>query len=163
MKKPMLMALLLAVSLAAAPREKAEGATAFRDVNLLPMTGNVVQPHQTVLVREGKILQVGDSRRIAVPKGARVIDGRGKYLMPGLADMHVHSGTRDWETPDYNLFLANGVTTMRDLTQGGPVSSIKTWCADFNGKKRLGPTIYNAWTVWCWPRLPATPRASLPG
>jgi tetratricopeptide (TPR) repeat protein len=148
MKKTLLILLCCAAALAAAENEKMS-VTAFRDVNLVPMTGDAVLPHQTVLVRDGKIFQVGDGK-LSIPKGALVIDGRGRYLMPGLADMHVHSGTREWETPDYNLFLANGVTTLRDLTQEGPVGSIKRYCADFNSKKRLGPTIYNAWTLWGW-------------
>ncbi len=127
-----------------------EACTAFVNVTVIPMTSAQALPGQTVLVRGGRIFQVGDSGSMRLPEGAAVIDGTGKYLMPGLADMHVHSGTREWETPDFNLFLANGVTTVRDLTQGGPVASIKKYCADINGKKRLGPTIYNAWTIWGW-------------
>ncbi len=127
-----------------------EPVIAFRDVNLLAMTGFRVQPDQTVLVRGDRIWKIGASRSLAIPAGATVIDGRGRFLMPGLADMHVHSGTREWETPDYNLFLANGVTTIRDLTQEGPVSSIKRLGADFRERRRLGPTIYDAWTLWGW-------------
>lgn len=121
---------------------------AFRDINLVPMTSNQVLPHQTVLVKYGRILQTGDSSKLPAPKEAIVIEGTDKYLMPGLADMHVHIGSVEWETPDVNLFLANGVTTVRDLTQGGQINSIKRWTADFNSKKRLGPTILNAWTLW---------------
>ncbi len=139
---------VLLAALPALPGGDASPVVAFRDVSLVPMTSAVVLPHQTVLVKEGRIVAVGDSRTVSVPPGATVIEGTGKYLMPGLADMHVHFGLIEWETPDANLYLANGVTTVRDLTQGGPVSSIKRWSADFNAKKRLGPTIYNAWTLW---------------
>ena len=145
----LMMAVLLAVP-GLCVGQSAEGVTAFANVNLVSMTSAHRLPGQTVLIRGGTILRIGDSKSLPIPRGATVIDGTGKYLMPGLADMHVHSGTREWETPDYNLFLANGVTTVRDLTQGGPVASIKKWSADFNVKKRLGPTIYNAWTIWGW-------------
>lgn len=47
-----------------------------------------------------------------------MIDGAGKYLMPGLADMHTHINNSMFEYPFFNLFLANGVTTIRDLAQG---------------------------------------------
>src|SRR3712207_7476109 len=54
---------------------------------------------QTVLVRDGLISEVGDARRVRVPAGALRIDGRGKYLLPGLADMHAHLFTDDGHIP----------------------------------------------------------------
>ena len=126
-----------------------EGLIAFRNVNLITMTSEKVIPYQTVLIKGNKIFEIGSSRETDIPEDAVIIDGTGKYLMPGLADMHVHFGERDWETPDANLFLANGVTTVRDLSQGS-FNSIKKWCEEFNSKKRLGPAIYNARTIWGW-------------
>ncbi|HNX98020.1 MAG TPA: amidohydrolase family protein, partial [Candidatus Aminicenantes bacterium] len=150
MKSPVWLFLLgCTAALSAAAPDSREAVIAFRDVTVVPMTREVLLPHRTVLVRGGRILAIGD-RRQAIPPGALVVDGRGRYLMPGLADMHVHCGTREWETPDFNLFLAGGVTTVRDLTQGGPVASIQRYRADFDAKRRLGPTIYDAWTVWGW-------------
>jgi tetratricopeptide (TPR) repeat protein len=126
-----------------------EGLVAFKNVNLITMTSDKVMPDRTVIVNGNKIYKIGSSREVSIPEGAVIIDGTGKYLMPGLADMHVHFGERDWETPDANLFLANGVTTVRDLSQGS-FNSIKKWCEEFNSKKRLGPAIYNARTIWGW-------------
>lgn len=126
-----------------------EGMIAFRNVNLITMTSEKVIADQTVIVKGNNIYKIGSSKEVSVPEGAVIIDGKGKFLMPGLADMHVHFGERDWETPDANLFLANGVTTVRDLSQGS-FNSIKKWCEEFNSKKRLGPAVYNARTIWGW-------------
>ena len=66
-------------------------ALVITDVNVLPMDVNEVTPAQTVVIRDGIISKLGDAVSVAVPAGAETIDGRGKYLMPGLADMHVHT------------------------------------------------------------------------
>src|SRR5690348_5013930 len=62
---------------------------AFVDVNVVPFDRERVLEAQTVIVREGRIAQIGPASKVKVPAGALKIDGRGKYLMPGLADMHV--------------------------------------------------------------------------
>src|SRR4051812_12971607 len=58
--------------------------TAFLNVNVIPMDRERVWSNQTVIVSDGVITQIGDARRIKIPKGARKIDGTGKYLIPGL-------------------------------------------------------------------------------
>ena len=70
----------------------ARGTFAFVDVSVIPMTGTGPQvlPNRTVIVRDGLITQVGAAGALAPPSGATVIQGRGKYLMPGLAEMHAH-------------------------------------------------------------------------
>ncbi|MBI5476596.1 MAG: amidohydrolase family protein [Ignavibacteriales bacterium] len=120
---------------------------AFKNIILIPMTSENVMRNQTVLVKDDRIYQIGSVETIDIPKEAFVVDGTGKYLMPGLADMHVHLISKEWETPEANMYLANGVTTIRDLSQGS-IMSIKKWCEDYNSKRRLGPTTYNAWTIW---------------
>jgi len=90
---------------------------AFANVNLVPMTGEKIIENQTVLVEGTKIVAIGGSDALRIPKGTHVIDGNGAYLMPGLADMHMHT-RQDWEDRDIwpvhplNLYLANGVTTI---------------------------------------------------
>ena len=84
--------------------------TAFVDVNVVPMDTERVLAHQTVLVVDGKIANMGP--RVDVPPNARTIDGHGTaYLAPGLADMHTHAHTQR----DMAMFLANGVTTILDM------------------------------------------------
>ena len=57
---------------------------------VVPMTDERVLGRHTVVVRGDGIVAVGPEGRVAVPTGATRIDGRGKYLIPGLVDMHVH-------------------------------------------------------------------------
>ena len=121
--------------------------TAFKNVNLVPMTKNKVISGQTVIVSDGRISKIGPFRRIAIPPDAFVIDGAGKYLMPGLADMHTHINNSMFDYPFFNLFLANGVTTIRDLAQGSP-PSVLHYRGEIESGKRLGPNILVAYTVW---------------
>jgi imidazolonepropionase-like amidohydrolase len=93
------------------------GALAITNVNAIPMTRDTVIRDATVLMRDGRIVAVG--RNVTVPTGARRIDGRGKYLIPGLADMHTHLYSDDDAVPDtaaaaeLGVMVANGVTTAR--------------------------------------------------
>ena len=90
----------------------------IRDVTVISMAGESCSGPASVLVRDGRIASIGKASDVAVPEGARAIDGRGKFLIPGLADMHVHLYSDD-EAPDsvapdeLGVMLANGVTTIR--------------------------------------------------
>ena len=92
---------------------------AFTDVNVIPMDEERVLPDQTVLVRDGRIEALGSSDEIDVPDDALVVDGTGKYLMPGLAEMHAHipSPQQGEDVIERTLFLylSNGVTTIRGM------------------------------------------------
>lgn len=101
----------------------APGTFAVTGVSVVPMTADTVVQTTTlqgatVLVRDGRIVAVGPSGSVAVPPGARRIDGSGRYLIPGLADLHTHLFADD-DLPDslaaYELgvMLANGVTATR--------------------------------------------------
>ncbi len=70
-----------------------------------------VEEDQTVLVTKGRITAVGPSAKVAVPPGARTLDAQGRFLMPGLWDMHAHLSSG----ADGPLAIASGVTTVRDL------------------------------------------------
>ena len=122
--------------------------SAFVDVNLVPMTEEKVLPGQTVLIRGDEIVQIGPVDEVRVPLNARVIDGSGKYLLPGLVDMHMHT-RQDWDEGELwpvsplILYLANGVTTIRDL---GPMGSEITyplqWRDEIDAGTRIGPRIF---------------------
>ncbi len=94
------------------------GTIAITNVNVVPMTRDTVIRDATVIVRNGRIATVAPARTTRVPAGATQIAGRGKYLIPGLADAHTHLYSDD-ELPDslasYELgvMLANGVTAAR--------------------------------------------------
>ncbi|HAY85952.1 MAG TPA: hypothetical protein DCY42_13860 [Chloroflexi bacterium] len=129
---------------------------AISNVNLVPMTEEVILENQTVLINEAQIAEIGSSEDIKIPKNAVIIDGAGFYLMPGLADMHMHS-TQDWETDwpvsPFALYLANGVTTVRNLDPLPGNSSTPTmnqadyalvWRDDILTQNRPGPMMYLA-------------------
>lgn len=72
-------------------------------------------PDQTVVVRDGRIAAVGPAASVAVPAGARVVDGRGKWVIPGLWDMHVHAAFPGLDRLTMPLLVANGVTGVREM------------------------------------------------
>jgi len=91
--------------------------TAFINVNVVPMSSEVVVAAQTVVVADGVIVAIGDVDQVPVPEDADIVDGTDRFLMPGLAEMHAHvanDGSENLER-DFTLFVANGVTTVRGM------------------------------------------------
>jgi len=92
---------------------------AFVEVDVLPMDSERVLRNQTVVVSEGRIVTLGASSTVSVSEGTVRIDGRGKYLMPGLAEMHGHipppSAPREFTLSVLVLYVANGITTVRGM------------------------------------------------
>jgi imidazolonepropionase-like amidohydrolase len=110
-------------------------AIAITGVTIIDPDAGASVPSMTVVIREGRIASSG--AHLAVPRDARVFDGRGKFLIPGLWDMHVHLGfTRESAFP---AFVANGVTAVRDL--GGELSEIDRWRTEIATGTRVGPLI----------------------
>ena len=133
----------------------ANPATVFVDVNVVPMDSDRVLPHQTVVVRDAKIEIVGSKSSVKAPPGALVIDGRGRYLMPGLVDMHVHfvrpptpGKNEDTTFSEYRelnerfalLFVANGITSVRVLWGHRGVDEIRDQILHHG---MLGPAVYS--------------------
>jgi len=126
--------------------------TAFQNVNLVPMTDEKIVKNQTVLVKGKRIIEIGLSNEITIPENSTLINGSGSYLMPGLADMHMH--TRDdwlsptWPVSPFNLYLANGVTTIRCF---GPLGKspnyILIWRDAINKGKLSGPTVITCGSI----------------
>lgn len=129
-----LAALLLAVQLVQA----AEGdVLALTHANVIDGTGSPVQTDVTVIVTGNRISAVGKSAKIHLPTTAVIVDATGKFLIPGLWDMHVH-----WYDKDYlPLFLANGVTGIR-LMLGAPMHH--EWRKDIETGKLQGPRLFIA-------------------
>lgn len=114
----LLGALLLLALPAAASGQVASEALAITHVEVITMADGRRLPDATVVVRGGRIAAVGPAASIPVPAGARQIDGRGRYLIPGLADMHGHLFADDWVADsvapyELGVYLAHGVTTLR--------------------------------------------------
>jgi imidazolonepropionase-like amidohydrolase len=123
----------------------AEPVTAFVGVTVLPMDTARALPRHTVVVRGDRIVQVGPQRSVRVPAGARVVQGRGRFLMPGLAEMHGHvppPGAPAQYTEDVLfLYLASGITTVRGML-GAPGQLELRSRANRGGL--LSPTLYLA-------------------
>src|SRR5210317_162960 len=95
----------------------ADAVTAFINVNVVPMSSATVVPQQTVIVEGGKIVVIGGVDTTPIPDDATVIDGTDRFLMPGLAEMHAHVPEATSASIDryFNLYVANGVTTIRGM------------------------------------------------
>ena len=111
---------------------------AFKNVILVTMTEEKILANQTVVIKGNRIFKIGPVEKTPIPEQAEVIDGKSAYLMPGLADMHVHL-TGEWPLPQLDLYLANGVTTVRDLDGR---DFMLQWQNEIRAGKRSGPTIY---------------------
>lgn len=136
-----LLLLILFANLASAQqaRKPVARALVFVGVNVLTMTGGATLENQTVVVWRGRIVRVGPARAVRPPAGALRVDGRGKYLVPGLVDFHVH--LRD--ESELLAYLAHGVTTVVQMsgpTQNLPdVSALRRQVAS---GRLLGPRVY---------------------
>ena len=131
----------------ALPRSGAATPTAFVGVNVLPMDGNRVLANQTVVVRDGLIASVSPAARAAIPANAVRVDARGKFLMPGLAEMHAHVlGPQAANSDELNrdimfLYVANGITAIRAML-GAPNQLVLR--DQLRNGEVLGPTMYVA-------------------
>jgi imidazolonepropionase-like amidohydrolase len=119
----------------AEPVAPAQPGLAIVDVSVVPMDANHVLEHQTVIVRGDRIAALGPATSTPVPDGITHLDGHGKWLMPGLVDMHVHLEDPD----DGTLYVANGVTTIRNMWGVAQTFSMR---ADYAEGRALGPTVY---------------------
>ena len=113
-------AALAGIAALAACTQTVPGPTAFTNVSVLPMSSDAVLSGQTVVVQDGVITAAGPADEVDVPRGASRIDGTGRYLMPGLAEMHAHVPPGDnpprEEVEDILfLYVANGITTIRGM------------------------------------------------
>ena len=125
---------------ASAQAVTAQTVTAFTRVSVIDARDSVPRRDQTVIVRGNRIVASGASASTQVPSGARIVNGQGKFLIPGLWDMHVHTVTVGNESGALlSLYVANGVTGVRDMAGDWP--TLKRWRADIAGARLVGPRI----------------------
>ncbi|WP_159079137.1 amidohydrolase family protein [Plantactinospora sp. BC1] len=127
----------------------ASAGTAFTSATVIDPASGRVRPDTTVLVRGDRIAEVGRTGQVRVPAGAAVVDLRGRFLIPGLADMHTHGYA---EQIDPALCVANGVTTVREMSG---TAAVRDWRHRIEAGSLLGPRytigsriIDGAPTVW---------------
>jgi imidazolonepropionase-like amidohydrolase len=113
---------------------------AITHVTVIDCSGAATRPDSTVLIVGSDIAAVGPSDDVRTPAGGRVVDGRDRFLIPGLWDMHGHL---TYATEDaLALLVMNGVTGVRDL--GGDLALIDRWRSEIEDGRRAGPRIVRA-------------------
>src|SRR5258706_5286514 len=95
-----------------------------------------LHPDTTVLIERDRIVEVGPSKTVKIPRGARVVDASGKFLIPSLWDMHVHTDNAE---RDFPMFVANGVLGVRNMA-GGPQKGF-SWEEERASGKNGGPQV----------------------
>ncbi len=110
--------LLSLITSAQTPVDNKKVAVVFKSVNVVPMDSERVLENQDVVVKDGKIVSITPTGKGKVEKGALVVDAKGKFLIPGLAEMHAHIPPNDNAQAHQEvltLFAVNGVTTIRGM------------------------------------------------
>ena len=132
---------------------------AITHVTVIDMTGAPAAPDQTVLIDKEKIIVLGPANSVSIPDGAKILDARGKFLIPGLNDMHLHltgagepNGSRNFLLP---LLLANGMTSVRDM--GGYLDYLIPLRKEIDEGKLVGPRI-----IFAGPYLDGNPPSFQP-
>jgi imidazolonepropionase-like amidohydrolase len=136
---------LLALAGPTDPPAQSDAVTAFVGVTVIPMDRERRLAGQTVLVRGDRIVEIGPSARVKVPEGSARVDGSGKYLIPGLAEMHAHipGGQASDSAVERTLFMyvAGGLTTVRGMLGHPRHLELRDRAAR---GELLSPTIYAA-------------------
>jgi len=122
MRLPFFMMIVLLASIAACANagtsandaDMSKSALLLRDFNVITMSPGSSEPlrNSSVLIQDGKIIAIGAFADIEASDGATIIEGKGRTLMPGLVDMHVHV----WDEAELAAYLAHGVTTVRNAS-----------------------------------------------
>jgi hypothetical protein len=121
--------------------EAQSDSTVIANVTIIEVIESKPQLEMCLLIRGNRISKIAPCAQFAVPKGARVIDGRGKFLIPGLWDMHVHLGNAtEGALP---MLVASGVTGVRDM--GSPsFETLRRWRVEALAGERVAPRIVAA-------------------
>ena len=133
MKLRIVLLLILSVLvLARAKPDRTQAPIVFTHATIIDVTGATPRRDTTVVITGDRISAIGDSSNLSLPAGAQVVDASGKFLIPGLWDMHVHWYSRD----TFTLFIANGVTSVRQMFGN---SDLLRWREQIAKGSLLGP------------------------
>jgi imidazolonepropionase-like amidohydrolase len=129
---------------------------AITDVTVIDATGAPAKPNMTVIITGDRITKIAKTGEVAIPKHAQAVDGKGKFLIPGLWDMHVHTVIGSLPKFYFPLFIANGVTGVRDMA--AELGLLKQLRKEINEGRLLGPRLVGGQMVDgpipFWPGLP---------
>src|SRR5258708_17351066 len=119
------------------PAATAQPKLAITHVTLIDANGAPAQLNMTLIIARGRVIQLGKSGTVRVPRNMRVVDANGKFLIPGLWDMHVHIGNEEIDRGALlSLFVANGISGVR-VTSGDPKHLL--WRREIQLGRLLGP------------------------
>ena len=130
---------IAALAAAACTSRAEESAIAITHVAVVDVVTGATHPDNTVVVEGSRISSVGPADSAVVPRGARVIDGHGKFLIPGLWDMHVHAFVYVFSDFSGPLMIANGITGAREM--GYYVDTTLRWRSDIAAGREVGPRL----------------------
>ena len=130
----------------------APGTVAIVGATVIDMTGAAPKPGHTILIQDGRIALVGPDAATTIPAGTPTVDGRGRYVIPGLWDMHVLTSREGRARYFWPLFLAHGVTGVREM--GSYLDTLLYWRSELRRNPAAGPRI-----VWSSPMLDGSPPA----
>jgi imidazolonepropionase-like amidohydrolase len=135
--------LLVSASLLCACSHQKRNGLVITHVTVIDATGAVPRSDMAIVIENDRIALIAPSNNLPLASNVRLLDGTGKFLIPGLADMHVHltgagepEGSRQFMLP---LLLANGITTVRDM--GGYLESLEPLRKEIREGKRVAPQI----------------------
>ena len=137
---------LLAICVAAQSKAPAATPIVISHVTVINPGTSSILPDVDVVIARGRVTFVSsspssDQAHVIPPTGARILDGSGRYLIPGLWDMHVHSAFGDWFPGGREiilpLFIANGITGVRDM--GGDLPVLLGWRKQIVAAEIVGP------------------------
>lgn len=109
----------------------------FTHVTVIDATGAPAKPDMSVVITGDRITAIGRSGKVRIPKGAKIINASGKYMIPGLWDMHIHSGGYENGKKNFPYLFARGITGVRDM--GSPLEEILRLRREVNEGRIPGP------------------------
>jgi imidazolonepropionase-like amidohydrolase len=142
---PGFLIILLMVRPSATCTAQASPELHIEDVTVIDVKGGPSQTHRCVIVQSNRIVDVAGHEKCSEQKRGEIvhIDGKGKFLIPGLWDMHVHMVFGDWfprgKEVTLPLFIANGITGVRDM--GGELEVLQQWRKEISAGTLIGPRI----------------------
>jgi imidazolonepropionase-like amidohydrolase len=120
--------------------DRTESSILITHVTVIDATGQPPMADMTVVIAGGQIQRIAAAEMVSPIPGAKEVDGSGKYLIPGLWDMHVHLSL--YGEASLPVLIRNGVTGVLDL--GGDLAKLDEWRDEIRNGQRLGPRIYRS-------------------
>ena len=166
MKKLALLFWILVLVVAGCAQSRRDSVFAIVNTTIIDVNGGPPQVHRTVVVRDGKIEDIRYSTEFKGKLPGLQVNGTGKFLIPGLWDMHVHTVFGDWfphaKEITLPLFIANGITGVRDM--GSDMDTLQQWRKEINTGNLVGPRIVMAGPMLDGPepRFPSSIAIKIP-